>query len=193
MREALISIAVLAVIMVGGRLLLGRRRAAGPLHVPSTDGSFVLAQPLRNAVLVGVTALAPAAVLALVAWQARGAGAGFVGSVAATLLALAAAAYVFASYARSRLVVRDTGIERIGVFGRRVIGWTSIAKVAFNPQNHWFFFTLSDGSHLWVPADVAGIGDFATLVLRRVRPAVLEGDAAAVREVLEELAGGARA
>jgi hypothetical protein len=193
MREALISLAVLAAIMIGGRLLLRRRRGSTPLHVPSGDGTFTLVQPRRNAILLGVTALVPAVVLGLIAHQvSRSGGAGFAGAVGATLVALAAATYLFASAARSRLIVRDTGIERVGVFGRRVIGWTSVAKIAFNPSHNWFFFTMSDGSHLWVPADVAGAGDFATLVLRRVRPAVLEGEGRDVREVLEELAAGTR-
>ncbi len=193
MRDAVIIFAALAVVMLGGRYLFSRRRSAsGPLHVPSADGTFTLMQPRRNAILLGVTALAPAAVLGLLAFQAWDTGGiEFLATVVATLLVLAVAAYLFAS-SRSRLVVRDTGIERIGIFRRRLIGWASIAKIAFNPAQHWFFLTMSDGSHLWVPADIAGAGDFAVVVLRRVRPAALEADGPVVREVLDELASGAR-
>jgi hypothetical protein len=191
MREAVIAFAVLAVVMIGGRLLL-RRRPPGstPLHVPAVDGTFTLMPPRRIALMLGVTALAPAAVLGVVTFQGRHAGGvGLVAGIVATLLALGSAAYLFASAARSRLVVRDTGIERFGVFRRRLIGWTSVARIVFNPAEHWFFITVSDGSRLWVPSNIPGIGDFARLALRRIRPAVLDADGPVVREVLEQLAG----
>jgi hypothetical protein len=191
MRDAVIALAVLAVVMIGGRLLL-RRRASGsaPLHVPAVDGTFTLMPPRRLAVMLGLTALAPAAVLGVVTFQGRHAGGfGLLAGIVATLAALAAAGYLFASAARSRLVVRDTGIERFGVFRRRLMGWTSVARIVFNPAEHWFFITTTDGSRLWVPSDIPGIGDFARLALRRVRPAVLDAEGPMVREVLEQLSG----
>jgi hypothetical protein len=191
MRDAVIAFAVLAVLMIGGRFLL-RRRAPGavPLHVPAVDGTFTLMPPRRIAFMLGATALAPAAVLGVVTYQGRHAGGlGFYAGIAATLLAVGVAAYLFASAARSRLVVRDTGIERFGVFRHRLMGWTSVAKIAFNPLEHWFFITMSDGSRLWVPSNIPGIGDFARLALRRVRPAVLDADGPMVRDVLSQLAG----
>ena len=101
---------------------------------------------------------------------------------------LAFAAYQFAYAFRARLIVHDTGIERIGVSRRRLIGWGSIAKIAFNPAQHWFFMTVSDGSHLWLPADITGMPEFAQIAVRRLPPAVLQADPV-VREVLDELAG----
>jgi hypothetical protein len=194
MRDIFISLAALAVVLIGGKLLMSRRRSRStPLHVPSADGTFTLRPPRRNAFLLGVSALVPAAVLGLLTFQAwESGGFGLVASTAATLVALGAAAYVFVSGGGSRLVVRETGLERVGVFRRRVVGWTSVAKIAFNPVQRWFFITASDGSHLWVPTDLAGIGSFASVALRRVRPVVFEGDGGAVREVLEELADAAR-
>jgi hypothetical protein len=194
MRDAVIAFTVLAVLMLGGRFLFNRRRpASAPLHVPSADGAFTLMPPRRNGVLLGLTALIPAGVLGLVTFAAWQTGRmGFLPGVVATLLMVAVAAYLFASAVRSRLIVRDTGIERIGVVRHRLIGWTSIAKIAFNPLQHWFFLTMSDGSRLWLPADIAGMGDFATFALRRVRPDVLEKADPVVREVLEELADAAR-
>ena len=104
---------------------------------------------------------------------------------------MAVAAYEFAYAARARVVVHDTGIERIGVARRRLVGWGSISKVAFNPMNHWFFMTVKDGSHLWLPADMTGMHEFARIALRRLPPAVLQADPLAL-EVFDELADAAR-
>lgn len=192
MREGLIAVAVLAVLMLGGRSLLRRRRrSVVPDHVPRTEGPLMIRPPRRNAVMFGITALIPAALLGAVtfrAWDLGRTGAlGLLGGIVATVPVLAFAAYQFAYAFRARLVVHDTGIERIGVSRRRLVGWGSIAKVAFNPAQHWFFMTVSDGSHLWLPADVTGMPEFAQIAVRRLPPAVLQADPV-VREVLDELA-----
>ena len=88
------------------------------------------------------------------------------------------------------MIVHDTGIERVGVFRRRLVGWGTIVKIDFNSAHHWFFLTLADRSHLWLPADVAGMPEFAAIARRRLSPAVLEADPL-VREVLDDLAGTA--
>ena len=191
MREGIIAVAVLAVVMLGGSFLLRRGRRVAPGHLPSTAGPLVIRPPRRNAVLFGITALIPAALLAAFtfsAWALGRTGApGILAAAGSTGVVLAFAVYQFAYAWRARVVVHDTGIERIGVTRRRVIGWGSIAKMAFNPAQHWFFVTLSDGSHLWLPADVAGMPEFAQLAVRRLPPAVLQADPV-VREVLDELA-----
>jgi len=142
--------------------------------------------------MLGITALFPTALLGTLTFRSwalgRTGSAGLLLGIVATVLVLAFAAYQFASALRSRLVVHDTGIERIGVSRRRLVGWGSIAKIAFNPAQHWFFLTVSDGSHLWLPADVMGMPEFAQIALRRLPPAVLQADPV-VREVLDELAG----
>jgi hypothetical protein len=197
MRESFIAVAVLAVVMLVGHSLLRRsRRSVVPAHVPRTAGPLVLRTPPRNAIMFGITALIPTALVGALTyrWWALG-RAGLVGLVVgllASLLFLALAAYQFAYAARARLVVHDTGIERIGVSRRRLVGWGSIAKVAFNPAQHWFFVTASDGSHLWLPADIAGMPEFAQIAVRRLPPAVLQADPV-VREVLDELAASAAA
>lgn len=140
----------------------------------------------------GISALIPAALLGALTLYWWGLGrfgtAGLLAGVALTGLALAVAAYQFAYAFRARLVVHETGIERIGVARRRLVGWGTIAKIAFNPAHHWFFVTLSDGSHLWLPADVEGMPEFARIAVRRIPRAVLQADPV-VREVLDELAG----
>ena len=197
MRDAAIAFAALAALMVGGRWLLRPRRSgAVSRDSPCTDGPLVLRTPRRNAIMLGITALLPAGVLGSLTFRTWGLGrtglAGLLVGVAATLLTVAVAAYEFAYAARARVVVHDTGIERIGVARRRLVGWGSISKVAFNPVNHWFFVTVKDGSHLWLPADVPGMDEFAQLALRRLPPAVLQADPEAL-EVFDELADIARA
>lgn len=144
--------------------------------------------------MFGITALIPTALvvaLTVRSWTLGRTGrVGLVVGLIVSVLFLAVAAYQFAFAARARLVVHDTGIERIGVSRRRLVGWGSIAKVAFNPAQHWFFVTVSDGSHLWLPADIAGMPEFAQIAVRRLPPAVLQADPV-VREVLDELAANA--
>src|SRR5512138_2628699 len=194
MRDALMTFVVLASILFGGRYLVGRRFfSSARMHVPLADGSFTLKPPRTSAILLGFIALVPAGILGLLAFQAwRSGGKGLLVAVVATALAAAAPAYLFAAAIRSRVVVRETGMERVGVLGRRLVGWTAVAKIAFNPTQRWFFLTLSDRSHLWVRADIAGVGDFAAVALRRLQPAVLEAADPIVREILQELAEAAR-
>lgn len=195
MTEAVIAFVALAVLMLGGQYFLRRRhRRFTPLHVEPSDGAFILRPPLRNAIMLGITALIPGAVFGLVTvrtWQlGRTSTLGFAAGIIVTLVTVGVAVYFFASGFKKCLVVRDTGIERVGMFSRRVLGWTSIAKIGFNPLQHWFFVTAADGSHLWLPADLAGMGDFAVVALRRIPPTVLQSADPMVREVLDELAEG---
>jgi hypothetical protein len=196
MRQGIIAVAALAVIMLGGNVLLRwGRREPSPAEAPVTDGPLVIRPPRRNAILFGITALIPAVLLGSVTltwWRLGHMGAaGLATGVAASVLIAAFAVYQFASAARARMIVHDTGIERVGVFRRRVVGWSTIAKIDFNPAHHWFFLTLTDRSHLWLPADVGGMPEFATIARRRLPPAVLQADPL-VREVLDDLAGAAR-
>jgi len=195
MREGLIAVAVLAVLMLGGHSVLRwSRRNVVPGHVPWSAGPLMIRPPRKNAVMFGITALIPAALLGALTFRSWDLGRtgpmGLLVGIVATVLALAFATYQFAYALRARLLVHDTGIERIGVSRRRLVGWGSIAKIAFNPAQHWFFLTVSDGSHLWLPADVMGMPEFAQIALRRLPPAVLQADPV-VREVLDELAGAA--
>jgi hypothetical protein len=196
MRQGIIAVAALAVIMLGGNVLLRwGRREVSPGEAPVTDGPLVIRPPRRNAIMFGITALIPAVLLGSVTltwWRLGHMGAaGVAVGVASSALIAAFAVYQFAYAARARMIVHDTGIERIGVFRRRLVGWGTIAKIDFNPAHHWFFLTLADRSHLWLPADVGGMPEFATIARRRLPAAVLEADPL-VREVLDELAGAAR-
>jgi hypothetical protein len=188
MRDA-IAFAAFIVLMLGARVLLRRRRPSpAAAAVRRADGALVLKPPRKNGVLMAISALVPAAILGAFTFQAWNvAKSGAVLGIAATLTAVAVAAYLLARAGRACVVVHDTGLESVGVRRRRVVHWKDVSKLAFNPMNHWFFVTVSDGSHLWLPADVPGMDEFARIALRRLPPAVLEGDRDA-REVLEELA-----
>lgn len=193
MREGFIAFVLLGVLMFGAPWLLRRvRRRDSPAHVPPTGGHIVLQPPRRNAVMLGITALIPAALLGSLtfrSWEAGASGpAGLAGGAVATLLVIGVAVYQFAYAFRAHLLVHDTGIERVGVFSRRLVGWKGITEMAFNPANHWFVMTIGGGSHMWLPADLAGMGDFADVALRRLPSPVLQAADPVVREVLEELA-----
>lgn len=157
------------------------------------DRPLILRPPRKNAVMMGMTALIPAVLLGSLTVRGWGLGtvsiAGFVTGLVATTLVALVAAYGFGSALRTHLVVREDGIERVGVFRRRFVEWGSVAKLAFNPAHHWFVVTAADGSHFWLSADLDDMAGFATLALRRLPPAVLEAADPMVREVLDELAG----
>ncbi|ACL66685.1 conserved hypothetical protein [Anaeromyxobacter dehalogenans 2CP-1] len=197
MRESLIAFAVLAVFMFAAQAarLRGRRRRAAPSHVPWKPGQpLVLRTPPRNALLSCVTALVPAVLVAALmirSWgaQPRRVGpVGMAGGAAVVLLLLSVAVFQLASAARAHVMVHDTGLERVGVFGRLLVGWGSVAKLSFNGAQRWFHVTTDQGAHLWLPLEVAGMPEFAALALRRLPRQVLEADPAA-REALQELAG----
>jgi hypothetical protein len=57
--------------------------------------------------------------------------------------------------------------------------------------SRWFFIVGPGGARLWVPENMAGIGDFAEEALVRVKPAVLGADPA-TREALEQLVSETR-
>jgi hypothetical protein len=147
--------------------------------------------PSRYGIALGISALIPASVLGAMAVRlVLGGRTGVVGLLEiglATLAALAVAVHQFVAAFRQGFVVDEFGMTRVGVLTRRRVRWGEIAKFTYNPLNQWFFVTLADGSHLWVPVETHGIADFAGIALLRLPPAALEADTLA-REALEELA-----
>jgi PH (Pleckstrin Homology) domain-containing protein len=108
-----------------------------------------------------------------------------------TVLTLGLSVHQFLSAFRQRIVVHLAGFQRVGVATRRELRWDDVVSVAYNPFHRWFFLTTSDGAHVWISEELAGIGDFAAVALRRLPRRALDGDPAA-REELEELAAAAR-
>lgn len=188
-------VALALLFLVVPRFLRRQRRTARP-RVPREGGVLVLRAPRRYGILLGLCALVPAALLGGIAVRAATAGdgasrAGVGAAVLAALAAVAVAAHQFAAAFRSRFVVDDLGVARIGVLTRRRVRWTEVARVVFNPVNRWFFLTTASGAHLWVPVDTHGIGDFAAVALARLPPAALAADENA-RDALEDLAAAER-
>jgi hypothetical protein len=87
--------------------------------------------------------------------------------------------------------VDDRGVERTDPFRRTGIAWAEVEKIAYNGVSRWFFLTGPGGIRLWIPENMAGIGDFADEALAHVRPAVLSSDVD-TREALRQLAAEAR-
>jgi hypothetical protein len=196
MLRTALAIFLLGVLLLVGRRFVGALRPSGRVHVGRAPGEpLVLRGRRRIGIAYGLLALIPAAVLASLgtrAWVGGGTGAaGFAGALLAAALVVAFSAHQFASAFRSRLVVDDAGIERVGAVTRRRVRWGDVARVVYNPHNHWFFLTAADGTRLWVSEELDGIGDFAALALARLPRAAVAGDPN-VREVLEELAASVR-
>jgi PH (Pleckstrin Homology) domain-containing protein len=190
--SVLLVVALGLVFLVAPRFFRRSRRPSRP-HVPLQDGVLVMRTPRRFGILLGVSALVPAAVLGAIAVRAiaggseRASPAGMVATALATLAALAFAAHQFVATFRTRFVVDEFGVSHIGVLTRRRVRWGEVARVVFNPMNRWFFITTAGGAHLWVPVDTHGIGDFAAVALVRLPPAALTADENA-RDALEDLA-----
>lgn len=188
----LLVVALGLVFLVAPRFFRRSRRPAHP-HVPLQDGVLVMRTPRRFGILLAVSALVPAAVLGGIAVRAMAGGseraspAGMAATALATLAAVAFAAHQFVAAFRTRFVVDEFGVSRIGVLTRRRVRWGEVARVVFNPMNRWFFITTAGGAHLWVPVDTHGIGDFAAVALVRLPPAALTADENA-RDALEDLA-----
>ena len=141
----------------------------------------------RNVALGGL-ALIPAVLLATLVMAARDTGpAGRAFALVTTAVAFAVSAYFFAAEFRKRVRIDDRGLERVGVFTRRRLAWSDVAKIAYNPMSRWFFLVGNDGTRIWVYESFEGVADFAEAALENVPPAVLAAGAY-VREELEELA-----
>jgi hypothetical protein len=80
----------------------------------------------------------------------------------------------------------ERGVERVGPLRRRGIAWGEVERLVYNGVSRWFFLTGPGGARLWIPENLAGIGDFAEAALSRVPPAAISEDGA-TREALEEL------
>src|SRR6185369_8862604 len=125
------------------------------------------------------------------AWGSGGTGmGGRIAVVVPTALTLGLSVHQFLSAFRQRIVVHLAGFQRFGVASRREMRWDDVVSVAYNPMNRWFFLTSSNGSHVWISEELAGIGDFAAVALRRLPRRALDGDPQA-REELEDLAASA--
>lgn len=195
MLKTTLALCVLFLVVVGGRYLWSRASTPVRLHAPVSGGMLVLRPPRLQGILLGFGALLPAVVfgaLAVRAWLSGRTGmGGRIAVLVPTVLTLGLSAHQFLSAFRQRIVVHLAGFQRVGVATRREMRWDDIVSVAYNPFHRWFFLTSANGSHVWISEELAGIGDFAAVALRRLPRRALDGDPQA-REELEDLAASAR-
>lgn len=192
--QLIIAFAVLGVLLVAGGWLL---RPVPPERLRGArSGAAVVLRPPRGryAILSGM-AIGPTLLVGVVAaTAARREGMGAAGiAVVALAMALGLVVFVYFLLAERRMQVRvdDRGVERMDPFRTTTVAWGDVEKIAYNGVSRWFFLTGSGGVRLWVPENMAGIGDFAEAALAHVRSAVLSGDGG-TREALEQLAAEAR-
>ena len=192
--QLIIAFAVLGVLLVAGGWLL---RPVPPARLRGArSGTAVVLRPPRgrNAIL-SVMAIGPTLLVVVVAaTAARREGIGTAGIVVVALavaLGIAVFTYFLAAERKMQVRVDARGVERTDPLRQTGIAWAEVEKIAYNGVSRWFFLTGPGGIRLWVPENMAGIGDFAEAALAGVRPAVLAAEPA-TKEALEQLAAEAR-
>jgi hypothetical protein len=149
----------------------------------------------RYAILAAMAA-GPTILVAVVAGSAARRGPiGAWGDVAVAIaigVGLAVSGYFALAERRMRVVVDDTGVERVDALSRRRLAWAQVERIAYNGVSRWFFLTGTGGVRVWIPEGMAGIGDFAELALRHLRPEVARAEPVTL-EALEQVAAEARA
>ena len=192
--QLIIAFAVLGLLLVAGGWLL---RPVPPAHLRGArSGAAVVLRPPRGRyAILAVMAIGPTLLVAVVAaTSARRegmSGAGMAVVALAMVAGLAVFAYFLLAERRMQVRVDDRGVERIDPFRKTTIAWAEVEKIAYNGVSRWFFLTGPGGVRLWIPENMAGIGDFADEALARLRPAVLSANVD-TREALQQLADEAR-
>ena len=192
--QLIIAFAALGVLLIAGGWLL---RPVPPARLRGArSGTAVVLRPPRgrNAILSAMAIGPTLLVVVVAATAARREGMGTVGIVVvaiAVALGIAVFAYFLIAERTMQVRVDARGVERTDPLRRTGIAWTEVEKIAYNGVSRWFFLTGPAGVRLWVPENMAGIGDFADGALAGVRPAVLAAEPA-TKEALEQLAAEAR-
>jgi hypothetical protein len=192
--QLIIAFAAIGLLLVAGGFLL---RPVPPAHLRGVrEGSAVVLRPppWRYAIL-GAMAIGPTLLVVAVAFTAArrngmgAAGMALVGLI--VLVGLAVTAYFLLAERAMRVRVDEGGVERIDPLKRRRLAWPEVERIAYNGVSRWFFLSGAGGARLWIPENMAGIGDFADAALARLRPEVLRGSEH-TQEALQQLASEAR-
>ena len=178
--QLIIAFAVLGVLLMGGGWLL-RPVPPARLRGVRSGGTVVLRPPRGRNAILATMAIGPTLLVAVVAGTA-----GMIVVSLAVALGLCVFAYFLLAERKMQVRVNDRAVERDDPFRTQVIPWGQVEKIAYNGVSRWFFLAGPAGTRLWVPENMAGIGDFAEEALARVPPAVLAADAT-TREALEQL------
>ena len=191
--QLILAFAVLGVLLVAGGWLL---RPVPPEHLRGSrlGNAVVLRPPRGRYAILAVMAIGPTLLVGVVAATAARKEGMNAGGLAVVVLVMALGLAVFAYFliAERRMQVRidDRGVERTDPLRRTLVAWAAVEKISYNGTSRWFFLTGPGGVRLWVPENMAGIGDFADRALAGVRPAVLAASPA-TKEALEQLAAEA--
>jgi len=192
--QLLIAFVLLGVLLVFGGFML-RPVPPARLRGPREGASVILRPPPWRYAILAVMAIGPTIlVLSVGATAARntGLGPGSVGLVAViVLIGIAVTAYFLLAERGMRVRVDERGVERIDPLRRRRFAWPDVDRIAYNGTSRWFFLIGPGGARLWVPENMAGIGDFADAALAGLRPEVLGADEV-TREALQQLAAEAQ-
>jgi hypothetical protein len=192
--QLIIAFAVLGLLLVGGGYLL-RPVPPARLRGKREGGTVVLRPPPWRYAILGIMAIGPTIlVVAVAATAARRSGIGTAGIALVAifvLLGVAVTAYFLLAERDMRVRVDEGGVERVDPLRRRRMAWPDVERIAYNGVSRWFFLTGRGGARLWVPENLAGIGDFADAALAGLRPEVLRADEVA-QEALQQLASEAR-
>ena len=192
--QLIIAFAVLGLLLVAGGWLL---RPVPPAHLRGArSGATVVLRPPRGRyAILAVMAVGPTMLIGVVAATAarrEGMGGAGMAVVALAMAAgLAVSVYFLLAERRMQVLVDDRGVERTDPFRKTRIAWAEVETIAYNGVSRWFFLTGPGGVRLWIPENMAGIGDFAEEALARLRPAVLSANVD-TRDALQQLAAEAR-
>lgn len=192
--QLLVAFAVLGVLLVAGGWLL-RPVPPARLRGARSGATVVLRPPRGRYAILATMAIGPTLLVGVVAATAARregmSGAGIAVVALAVATGLAVSVYFLLAERRMQVRVDDRGVERRDPFRETRIAWAEVESIAYNGVSRWFFLTGPGSVRLWIPENLAGIGDFADEAIARLRPGVLRADGD-TREALEQLAAEAR-
>ncbi|MEI7704392.1 MAG: PH domain-containing protein [Deltaproteobacteria bacterium] len=193
--QVILAFAVLGLLLIGGGWLL-RPMAPARLRGVRSGAVVVLRPPRWRNTILAAMAVGPTLLVLVVAMTAarqKGMGPTGVAVVAMTLAAgLAVSAYFLLAERKMQVRVDERGVVRVDPFRQKGIAWGEVETIAYNGVSRWFYLTGPGGVRLWVPENMAGIGDFAEEAMARLRPEVLSADPV-TREAIEQLVAETRA
>jgi hypothetical protein len=185
------GLAVVVVVMVTIPILLAWSQSRRRLRVEKRGGAAVLRMPRGHWAILAVIAIIPFATISitafLVAWQPGAETSGWILGGVMAAAGLLSGGYLLALELRGAIRLDDASIEKTGAVMRRLVAWSEVVRITFNPVNNWFFLTGPGGKTIYFGEGLDGIGTFAEYALQRLPPKVLEASPEA-EEALQELA-----
>jgi hypothetical protein len=190
MTKILSGLAVVVIIMITIPILLAWSQSRRRLRVERSGGAAVLRMPRGHWAILAVIAILPFATISitafLVTWRPGAETGGWILGGVMGAAGIIAGGYLLALEVRGSIRLDDAGIEKTGALRRRLVAWSEVVRITFNPVNNWFFLTGPGGKTIYFGEGLDGIGTFAEYALERLPPKVLEASPEA-EEALQEL------